>query len=301
MQANRLGSSRIYDKRGLTLVELLIAMIITTVVVGAVLGLVISQSRFADTMRTSALQLDQVRSAGHFIGTEINDLTRGSVTSARPDSLAYRFALSWGAVCGDAKRLTKTKTKETEESLVDTASIYLEPLPQALGAPYPDGFGVSTDGLSWRFHAVADWAALGITEDTLAKAACMSNAGNRAAETDMFSIFLKLTDYEDSIPSTGMMMLSYYNVSYFFSSETEGLVLYRAGRDGAQKLAWPFGTSAGFEYRLADGRELTTVADADLPLIRAIRIKLPALQEENRQAAVDTLQIHPWVRLLNSQ
>ncbi len=299
----RSGWYRSHGERGLTLIELLIAMVMTTIIVGAVLGLMISQSRFTDDMRASAMQLDQVRSASNFLGTEITDLTRGGVTHAGEDSIQYRVALSWGVVCGDKNQKAKTKTKETEESLVDSAAIYLEPLPQALGAPGPAGFAVSTDGWSWEFHAVSDWAGLDIVQDTIAKNACLSDAGAQSAETDMYARFDKLTNYVDTLPSEGMIIYSYYDVSYFFRTltGTEGLVLYRGVDSAAQKLAWPFGESAGFAYRLADGSEVTTVSGASLPLIRAIQLKLPARREKRRDQELDTLEFHPWIRLRNSR
>ena len=62
------------DRRGFTLMELIIAMTLTSVVVASVLSLLITQSRFVDDLSTSVELIEQVRSSSDLMGTEFADI-----------------------------------------------------------------------------------------------------------------------------------------------------------------------------------------------------------------------------------
>ena len=116
-------------KTGFTILELMVALTVTSVLVGSILGLLISQGRAVDGMRSGADQLEQVRAVTDFIGAEIEDLPRGAMVAATADSIAFRLPIAWGTVCGDLSRISMTKTKvKTTTVLPDiTSGIFLEP------------------------------------------------------------------------------------------------------------------------------------------------------------------------------
>ncbi len=313
------------SERGFTLIELIMAMGLTTLVVGAVVSMVVSQSRFADRMRSGAMQLGQVRAASNFIATELRDLPRGAVAHAGEDSLTIRLPLSWGVVCGDVQRQDEKKMKKKKKEwkkwrkdkkkkekdgkppppmpeFEDTAAIYMEPLPQALGAPTPEGFGLSYGGLVWELFDVPDWDDVQ-SQDTTAYTACLGGADSNFVEKNIYGQFDKISTFVDSMPTDGALLYSYHYVSYYFAPEQgdADVILYRGTSDGAQKLAWPFAGSAGFKYRLDNGVESSSVPPSDLHRIRAVQLRLPARQVDTRRSRADTLAVHPWVRLQNSR
>ncbi len=312
-------------ERGFTLLELIMAMGLTTLIVGAVVTVVVSQSRFSDRMRAGAMQLGQMRAASNFIATELRDLPRGAVAHAGADSLTIRLPLSWGVVCGDIQRQDEKKMKKKKDKwkkwrkdkkkkekkgdppppmpeFEDTAAIYMEPLPQALGAPTPEGFGLSYGGLTWELYDVANWDDVQ-SSDTTAYSACLGGADSNFVEKNIYGQFDKISTFVDSMPSDGALLYTYHYVSYYYAPESgrPGVILYRGTGEGAQKLAWPFGASAGFRYRLDNGAEVASVPAGDLDRIRAVQLRLPAKLEDERRARVDTLAVHPWVRLQNSR
>ncbi len=311
--------------QGFTLVELVIAMALTTLVARSVITVMVSQSRFADRMRSRATQLDQVRTTTEFLSAEFRDLPRGAVAHASEDSISLRLPLSWGVVCGDLQRqdekIMKKKKKEMKEwrkdkrknakkgepppplpEFYDTAAIYMEPLPQALGAPTPDGFGLSYSGINWEMFDVPDWDDVQST-DTTGYQACLGGADSSYVEKNIYGQFEKISTFVDSMPTDGAMLYTYHYVSYYYAEDpgTDGLALYRGTKDGAHKLAWPFTHGAGFRYRLEGGLETSSVSGTDLPNIRAIQLRLPARDDDTRRSRVDSLAVHPWVRLHNSQ
>jgi hypothetical protein len=304
----------------------MIAMMLTTLVAGSVIGLMVSQSRFTDRMRDGVIQLDQVRSATNFIGSELVELPRGGVAHAAPDSLTIRMPLAWGVVCGDLqrqdegkmkdkiktwKKWRKDKAKKEKEGkpippmpeFNDTAAVYFEPLHEAFGAPRPDGFGLSFGGLIWELYDASDWQTTGMVVDTAAYGACLGDVSNAAEGEQIYQQFNNLSAFVDSMPTDGALLYAYQYVSYYFkeAGDAGGAVLYRATDEGSQKLAWPFSPEAGFRYRLATGQEKSSVPSSGLTAIRAIQLRLPAQRKKQHRAATDTLEVHAWIRLHNSR
>ncbi len=294
-------------KSGFTILELMVVLTVTSVLVGSILGLLVSQGRAVDGMRSWAEQLEQVRAVTDFIGAEIEDLPRGAMVAATADSIAFRLPIAWGAVCGDLNRLTMTKTKvKTTTTLPDiTSGLFLEPLPSALGAPTPQGFGVAADGVNWTWFDVSLWSGLSLVATQTARQSCLGLDTSvvlvdDSLETDRFLEFESLETYLGIIPPEGMVIAPYMYVSYYFKTGTDGMVLYRATAAGAQKLAWPFGADAGFRFRLEDDTEVSSVSGGTLVDIRWIHLNLPALRSDPRTGS-NSLTADLWIPLYNSR
>ncbi len=294
-------------KSGFTILELMVSLMVTSVLVGSILGLLISQGRAVDGMRSGADQLEQVRAVTDFIGAEIEDLPRGAMVAATADSIAFRLPIAWGTVCGDLSRLTMTKTKvKTTTTLPDiTSGLFLEPLPSALGAPTPQGFGVAADGVNWTWFDVSVWSSLSLVATQTARQSCLGLDTSvvlvsDSLETDRFQEFPGLETYLGMIPPEGMVIAPYMYVSYYFKPEPDGVVLYRATAAGVQKLAWPFGAAAGFRFRLEDDSETSSVSGGALADIRWAQLHLPALRSDPRTGS-NSLTASPWIPLFNSR
>ncbi len=295
-------------KAGFTLVELMVALTVTSVLVASILGLLIGQGRAVDRMRGGADQLEQVRAVTDFIAAEIEDLPRGAMVAAESDSIAFRLPIAWGAVCGDLSRLTKTKDKtKTPSGVVPniTSGVFLEPLPSALGAPTPEGFGVAADGVNWTWFDVSNWSGLSLVATQAARQACLALDTSvvlvsDSLETSRFHEFASLEAYLGMIPPEGMVIAPYMYVSYYFKTGTDGMVLYRATAAGAQKLAWPFGADAGFYFRLEDNTDVSSMSGVGLGDIRWLHLNLPALRSDPRTGS-NSLTASPWIPLYNSR
>lgn len=317
---------------GFTLVELMLAMVLLTVVVGSILTLIISQTHYVSRLSGDVQQLDQVRTAQEMLSLEIADLSRGSVTVARSDSLAYLLPIQWGIICGPIDRNTqqappakggKTKTGAVAPAYSTTVALQFEPAADALGDPAPDGFALSLDGVSFSYYSAAAWSTLAITQDTAAAIACMNVPGQaptgktkapskktapappatvQIGSTSDYYSSAGLTAAVGSTPQERTLLFAYLGVSYFLKPDSTGnVVLYRATRAGTQKLAWPFGSAAGFKYRLNDGSTAATVSVANLARIRAVQLNLPAIRTARAATRADTLNVQPWLSLFNAR
>lgn len=295
-------------RTGFSLLELLISLTLSSMLVASILGLLMNQGRAVAIMYDGADQLEQVRAVTDFIAAEIEDLPRGTMLAAEADSIAFRLPIAWGAVCGDIARIAVTKTKTVTVVVPNiTTGIFLEPLPAALGAPTPEGFGATADGVTWTWFDVDPWSSLSLVASQTARQACLGLdtsvvVAADSLEADRFHEFPDLETYLGVLPPEGMVIAPYMYVSYYWVMETDGMVLYRATAAGAQKLAWPFGANAGFRFRLEDDTETSSVAGGDLADIRWVQLTAPALRtHDTGTGAPDSLTAELWIPLYNSR
>lgn len=316
---------------GFTLTELMVAMLLLSIVVGSILTLILSQTSYVSRLGGDVQQLDQVRTAQELLSLEIADLSRGSVTVARSDSIAYLLPIQWGIVCGPIDRNTqqapptklKTKTGAVAPVYSATVALQFEQAADALGDPTPDGFALSQDGVNFSYYPTATWSTLAITHDTAAAIACMNTSPQAPAtktkppskktapappatvqigSTDDYYSSTGLTPAVGSTPQERTLMFAYLSVSYFLKGDSTGnMVLYRATKAGTQKLAWPFGSAAGFKYRLDDGSTAATIGVGNLARIRAVQMNLPAIRSAREGTKADTLNVQPWLSLFNAR
>lgn len=323
-----LSSSGHRGRQGFTLVEMLVSMTLLSIVIGGVLSLVLSQVRFVGRINRDVLALDQVRAAQDLLSVEIADLSRGAVTHAAADSIAFRLPVQWGVICGTVDR-NATQAPPAKKGKVavtpvysDTIALQMELAPLALGSPVADGLGLSTDGVSFQYTPVANWNSLAIVSNVAAATACINAApaaaakkvkgGKKGAGTAPPTLQVGSTaDYYTSgtikavlgaSPEERTLFFGYLNISYFLKTDASGaLVLYRTAKGATQPLAWPFAAGAGFSYRLANGTESQSISAADRPNIRAVRVNLPALRVERGTVIADTINVQPWLYLFNAR
>lgn len=312
------------ERAGFTLVEMIIGMALLSVLCAVVLAMVTSQTRYVSKINTDVQLLDQVRAANELIGSEVADLPRGAVRYARRDSIAYELPIAWGVICGPMNRQLVQAPPTKAVVIPDSVqAIQFEPMATALGSPTPEGFALAFNGVDFTYHPVANWSELKLTQDDLAGNACLdaiplkgvpvpkvpkgqvpppppANVQITAAEEYYRSP--ALVRIAGIAPAERSLIFAYMKVSYFLKPNGDnGVALYRATAGGSQKLAWPFSSSAGFTYRLADNSTSFTVPSASVPLIRAVRVDLPATRAARNHSRADTLTVQPWMPLYNAR
>jgi len=317
------------NRRGFTLAEMLIAMVLLAVVIGTVLSMILSQSRYVSRVSGDVTTLDQVRASQEMLSYEVADLSRGSITFAGPDSIAYRLPIQWGVICGPIDRFTAQAPPAKKGSTTAVAPVYsttvalqFEPDATALGTPAADGIATSLDGVTFKYYPVTNWSSLSITKDTMGAHYCLDAAPSPAKKKvkpgkkgapppppatvigDVDDYYVSPTLYTTlgGTPDERTLMYAFVEVSYYFKLDNSGgKVLYRNSKGLAQKLAWPFSPSAGFAYRLANATVSNTVSSANLANIRAVRVNLPAVRAQRGAMRADTLNVQPWVYLFNAR
>lgn len=90
----------VLDRRGFTLVELLVALMISGLLVGVIFQLMEGQGRYV-AMQTSREEVQQnTRAAVDLIGSELRTAPRGpGIAMAAEDSIGIRATRFWGVVC----------------------------------------------------------------------------------------------------------------------------------------------------------------------------------------------------------
>jgi hypothetical protein len=87
------------DRSGFTLVEAMVAMVLSTLVVALVTSVFLVQNGFyADAVKTSALH-ESVRSAVSLVSSQLRGVAPGGIVEAEADSVTFRVPLAVGGVC----------------------------------------------------------------------------------------------------------------------------------------------------------------------------------------------------------
>jgi prepilin-type N-terminal cleavage/methylation domain-containing protein len=322
------AASVLPDRRGFTLTEMILAMVLTSALAATGLSVMMAHSRSVTRMEATVRQLEQVRLSSDLLATEIGDLTRSGVLFARGDSVSFRLPVAWGVVCGQLTRNIQStgKVKKAKKGAVvvtpydSNAAMYFEQPATALGAPTPEGWGISANGRDWTYYNVANWSSLGLVTDTItARPACLdvvpvATKKLKKGETPPppppatpglsadFWRFPMMGAVTGAPPPERGIFAAFVNISYFLKADSSGsLALYRRIGAVTQKLAWPFANNAGFQYALSDGTVSTAVAAGDLTKIRKIKTTLPARKEANARWQADSILISPWMPLYNAR
>jgi prepilin-type N-terminal cleavage/methylation domain-containing protein len=316
-------------RKGFSLVELIVGLVLVSVLCTAILSMVTSQSRYVGQLNTDAQMVDQVRGANELLTTEIADLPRGAMLYARRDSVAYRLPVMWGVICGPVNRqllqANTTKPRKGEAPLAPATKIAIEFEPKAtvLGNPNPQGLAISGNGTSFTYYAVSNWSSLALVSTDSAGLSCLDAVAtatkkkkvkaNKALPTPPTATVIESAeDYYETTqmgvvfgksPAERSLIFGYVEVSYYLkpSGGNGAMALYRSTATGPQKLAWPFASSSGFTYRLDDNTTSTTVSEANIARVRAVRVDLPVTRAARNDRRADTLLVQPWIPLYNAR
>lgn len=294
-------TSQFSARAGFSLIEIILAAVLSSLIMAGAMSMIFTQTRTLQQLDERTQQMDLARSANDLASGEIAHLTRESAIAAAADSFAFKLPISWGVVCGEIgkQKKPKGKLKKGPQPTTETIAIYLEPLPRSLGAPNPQGFGLSADGITWTFFPVSDWSALGIQASSTAVEPCL----DEDAATGDFRIFPGMSARIGYVPAERTLMLTYINASYSLRPDNQGvggISLFRTTAAGRERLGGPFSSQAGFRYRLSDRSEAATVSAADLDKIEWVRISLPSVARDSRFTS-EALVTQPWIPLYNSR
>jgi prepilin-type N-terminal cleavage/methylation domain-containing protein len=130
--------------RGFTLLEALVAMVLSSVVVMLVTSVFVTQNRFYSHVVNRATLHESVRTAAALVSSDLRGLASGGVVAAEPDSLVIRAPLSMGVVCGVDQR---------------KAYVFLPLEGSAFRADEVSGYGLRDAAGSWSYTS-AEWSSV---------------------------------------------------------------------------------------------------------------------------------------------
>ncbi|MFQ5890055.1 MAG: PilW family protein [Gemmatimonadota bacterium] len=250
---------------GFTLVEMLIAIVITGVLGAAVMSLLLSQNRFYGKNDDVIYAQQSLRAAVDLMSAELRMASPGDLLAATPDSVSFRFDVLRAVVCDS--------TGADEATLfvydsVSNANLVTGFSGTAYSGPYDSAF-VYADG----------WTGVVGSTGATPKATC-TGLGAPATSADVY--YRTVTGWQGNfaqgVPDRGSLVREYGRLTYRFASSGfgTGQALWR----GSQELVSPFQNGAAFSYVMADSTVQSTVAVAAFPNVRSVRVTAVALGDQ---------------------
>lgn len=248
---------------GMTLVELLVALVIAGLMLSALVGLFIGQSRVYGEQASQRLGRDAVRSALQALSSDLQRLeATGGVVAAAADSITIRVPFAMGLVCDDSG---------------GTATISLLPADSVTFA----NAGVS--GFAWRGTGGGYTYIPGTTVGNGTASVC---SGESIATVSGGSVVEMASAGGGIVP--GAPALLYQEIRYAFLSSASGASLVRTVLEtGEEETLVEFFEEAGTRFRFF----IESVADAqdappaDLGTLRGIELALEGLGDRPRSGS----------------
>lgn len=263
-------------RAGFSLVEVLIALVLTAIIGAAVTNVFINQSRFYDAQEKTSSARSVSRAATNMLLTELRAVeTTGGVIAAAADAITVRAPVALGVVCG---------------SVFTTIHVSLLPVDSAV---YAQAATTGFAGYAWRTSATDyDY------DDTGAQPGNGSAAVCDAAGIKMFTgagergRVITVPTVGTAPPPTAALML-YQRVTYTFAPSVivpgaRGL-WRQAGNGVAEELAAPFDETARFRFYPVNSAVAQDLAPATLADLRGIELVLPSRSERPNSDGEHTL------------
>lgn len=262
------------DRRGYSLAELLVALVIAGIIGAALTRLVISQARFVATQDGMMRARSGARAALNVMTNEFRMVSDSGLVAASRDSVTIRVPYAFGVACQQSAGTTVVSLLPADSASYGSAAIS--------GYAWRDSLG------AYNFVEPA----------TVASAGLGSCSGATPAITTLSATGWSATAVAvaPNVVATpvGAVVYLYQLVRYAFAASVElpgrralwRTVLSTGVRD---ELVTPFDTSASFQFLVGSALAVQQSPPADLGTVRGLRVKLVAASEappEGRTAPV---------------
>ncbi len=241
---------------GFTLIEILIALVVSLIIGGALISLLAGQSLFYAKSDQIITAERNIRAAADLLSTEIRMAAPEDLVVATGDSVSVRYDVLRAVVCDS------TGPDEVAAFVLDTVSDFgLSSAVSGLAfsEPYDSAF-IYADGSTATVTATGSGP----------KAVCTGNgAPSGLASADYRSLSGWQAEF-GQLPDRGSYVRVYRLLTYRFAPSvfSTGRTLWR----GTDELVGPFADTASFQYVMADGSVETAVTGSDLDDVTAVRV-----------------------------
>ena len=255
-------SARARDESGFTLVEALIALVISGVLASALVSLLISQSRFYERTDDQMYAEQSLRASIDLVATELRMGSPTDLVSATADSVTIRFDVIRAMVCDTTG--ADAVTAFSFEQITD-ANIGGGAIGTAMSGPYEEPY------------TYADaWLPTTVNLGSTPKASCVATGAPSGLSLLSYATLSGWTSGIGARPEPGSVIRFFGNLKYSFASSTFFTTRTALWR-GNQELIGPFDNGAAFSYVMADGTVQNSVSSSDFDDVRAIRLTATAL------------------------
>lgn len=260
------------SRGGFTLAEILVALAVTGILAGSVIGLLVRQNEFYGQTDDVVFAEQSLRATADLVASELRMAAPEDIVEAEAGRLTIRFDILRAVVCevdagsGDVYYYVIDEADNANVGAM-TGFAYRNPY-SATGYVHEAGHAFS--------EAVAD-----ATTDAIATTC--SEDGGPTPMTSNVRNFRRVAWDAGSVPADGAYVRFFGRLTYAFraSGFGPGAALYRDD----QELSSPFEPGASFTYVMADGSERGSTTD--FTDIRRVRISATALGDDPNRHGVE--------------
>lgn len=247
---------------GYTIVEVLVAIILTAILGAGVVSLLMGQSRFYETNEQTLFADESRRGAGEIVASELRMLATSDLYKTDSDEIRARFDLRRMVVCKVDATLSLVWLfvyDETGISLPSGATGTAHSSPYSADFVYADGWTAGLNGTGAGTSTIVD--------------TCNTNGAPSVSDSTRYRL-VDWSGHPVGLPDKGSVVRVYGDLSYIFqpSSSGDGLALWRNG----QELAAPFANGAGFVYLMDNGSKEVSVGNSNHKNIRRVGVDATA-------------------------
>jgi len=261
-------------RRGLTVIELMITLVVFGILGTALARLMISNSRFVGRQEAQLEARQNARAAMHVIATELRMVADGGVRAAAAESVTVRIPYVFGVLCRNDRAVIMPSDSVISASAVPGGIAYR--LPSGTYA-YDSAVTMTMGG------AAADCTVDSIKPVTPGRHATLSRAG---------------------IAPAGTVFYFYQRITYKFAASTQlpgrkGL-WRRVGYGAEEEILSPFGTATRFAF-LTGTRLLVQTAPPPLDQIQGLELHLVGESERppNGETTPTQYALMPRIKFFN--
>jgi len=247
---------------GFTLVEALIALVISGVLATALISLLLGQSRFYERTDAQIYAEQSLRGSMDIVSSELRMGSGADLLAAEPDSVSLRYDQVRAVVC-DSTGLDAVAAFALER--ITDANLAAGFSGTAVSGPYEEEFDYA-DG----------WLPTESSTGSGPKATCVAAGAPPGLADDDYAVLTGWVSQLGARPDPGSIVRVYGRLTYrlapstFFATRT---ALWR----GSQELIGPLANEASFSYVMEDGSVASSVSGSDLEDVVAVRVSAVAL------------------------
>lgn len=256
--------NRMESQAGFTLVEALVALVISGLLASAMLSLMLGQSRFYERTDDQIWAEQSNRATFDLVSSELRMASSADLLAAQPDSVAVRFDIMRAIVC--------------DSTAADVAALMAYDTVAAWGL---DGGFLGTaysDPYAEEFEYADAFMPTTVSTGSGPKATCVANG---APSTNPDNTYAEMSgwsgQFTSGVPDRGSMVRFYSRLSYHFAPSTFFTARTALWR-GTQELVGPYEDDAAFSFVMDDGSVVkSNVSAANFHKIIAIRVTATAV------------------------
>jgi prepilin-type N-terminal cleavage/methylation domain-containing protein len=257
------------NRAGFTLVELMVALVLTSVIGVALTTLLVSHTKLYDTQEKQAFARGVSHGGMNMIMTELRMLEMtGGLISATNKKISVKAPYALGIVCGNTGQVTISRLPVDSLMLASVGH---------------KGYAYRNSPTTFKYVEATATRGGGTTVCRNASVAIVDSlmTGNLRGNTEQFSGAIP-----SPAPAIGQQVFMYQHVTYEFkeSVTTPGTTaLWRtvesASTPTPEELVAPFDTTAKFRFYVNDGTAAQTSVPADLTTISGLELTLDGLSQ----------------------